>query len=185
MPLDFPELGTVSSEEDPSRVIEEMVEKADLDPNQKCELRLLQEFEDRFSDKPGRTSFVVHNTELTSAQPVRSRPYRVSPRQQSIMEAEIKRMLELDVIEACESNCTSPLILVEIPGKAPRLCIDYRKLNPITRDQTYPIPHIEERIQRVSGARFISTLDLVGGYWQVPLTEQASRYAAFIYPLGT
>lgn len=186
MPLDFPELGPVSSEEDPSRVIEEMIEKAHLEPNQKCDLRqLLREFEDRFSDKPGRTSFVVHDIELTSAQPVRSKPYRVSPRQQSIMEAEIKRMLELDVIEACESDYTSPLILVEVPGKNPRPCIDYRKLNLITKDQTYPIPHIEERIERVSGARFISTLDLVRGYWQVPLTEQASRYAAFISPLGT
>lgn len=94
-------------------------------------------------------------------------------------------MLELGVIEPCESDYTSPLILVEVPGKDPRPCVDYRKLNLITKDQTYPIPHIEERVERVSSAQFISTLDLVRGYWQVPLTERASRYAAFISPLGT
>lgn len=100
------------------------------------------------------------------------------------MKTEIKRMLELDVIEACESDYISPFILVEVPGNDPRPCIDYPKLNLITRDQTYAIPHIEERIERVSGTRFISTLHL-GCYWHVLLTEQASRYATFISPLGT
>lgn len=101
------------------------------------------------------------------------------------MAAEINKMLELGVIEPGESDYTSPLILVEVPEKEPRPCVDYRKLNLITRDQTYPIPHIEERLERVSSARFISTLDLVRGYWQVPLTERASRFAAFISPMGT
>lgn len=94
-------------------------------------------------------------------------------------------MLALDVVEACESDYTSPLILVEVSGKDPRPCIDYRKLNLITRDQTYPIPNIKERIEKFSSARFSSTLDLVRGYWQMPLTKEASRYAAFISPMGT
>lgn len=94
-------------------------------------------------------------------------------------------MLELGVIEPRESDYTSPMIIVEVPGKDPRPCIDYRRLNAITRDQTYPIPNIEERVEQVSGANFVSTLDLVRGYWQVPLSEQAQRYAAFVTPLGT
>lgn len=94
-------------------------------------------------------------------------------------------MLALGVIEPAESDYASPLILVEAPGKDPRPCVDYRKLNAITKDQLYPIPNIEERVERVSNAKYISTLDLVRGYWQVPLTESASRYAAFISPVGT
>lgn len=157
-----------------------------LQPAQIADLtQLIGEFRTTFSDRPGKTTLVVHEIELTVNQPVRSRPYRVSPRQREIMEREIKRMLELGVIEPGDSDFTSPLILVEAPGKDPRPCIDYRKLNAITRDQTYPIPNIEERVEVVSGARFISTLDLVRGYWQVPLTERASRYAAFISPIGT
>lgn len=146
---------------------------------------VISEFGGVFSDRPGRTDLVCHDIELTDSTPVRSKAYRVSPRQREILAEEINRMLELGVIEAAESDYTSPLILVEVPGKDPRPCIDYRKLNTITRDQTYPIPNIEERVEQVSAARYISTLDLIRGYWQVPLTERASRYAAFISPLGT
>lgn len=184
MPVDFPEL--TREKNDIHRTIGNLVEKAELKPDQKAELtELLFEFKDVFSDTPGRTKALVHDIELTSSEPVRSKAYRVSPRQREILAAEIGRMLELGVIEPGESDYTSPLILVEVPGKEPRPCIDYRRLNLITKDQTYPIPHIEERLERVSSANFISTLDLVRGYWQVPLTERASRLAAFISPMGT
>lgn len=94
-------------------------------------------------------------------------------------------MLEIGVIERGEGDYTSLLILVEVPSKDPRPCIDYRKLDAITRDQTYPIPNIEERVEVVSGSRFISTFDLVRGHWQVPLSERARRDGAFISPKGT
>lgn len=186
IPVELPGLASVINGEDGEPLIKELISKAQLEPEQKIELQdLLKEFQDLFVDRPGRTSVVTHDIELTSSEPVRSKAYRVSPRQREIMDSEVKKMLELGVIEPCESDYTSPLILVEVPGKDPRPCVDYRKLNSITKDQIYPIPNIEERIERVSGARYISTLDLVRGYWQVPLTERASRYAAFISPLGT
>ncbi|KAK8788529.1 hypothetical protein V5799_021695 [Amblyomma americanum] len=94
-------------------------------------------------------------------------------------------MLDLGVIVPTKSEYTSPIILVETPGKEPRPCIDYRKLNAITRDQLYPIPNLEERVETVSKAQYVSTLDLTRGYWHVPLTDRASQYAAFISPLGT
>lgn len=94
-------------------------------------------------------------------------------------------MLDLKVIEPAESEYVSPLMLVEVPGKEPRPCIDYRKLNAVTRDQLYPIPNIEERVEIVSSAKFVSLLDLTRGYWQVPLSERASNYAAFISPRAT
>lgn len=184
MPIDFPELTTENK--DIGETISNLVEQAELEPDQKAELKeLLFDFKETFSDTPGRTKALVHDIELTSSEPIRSKAYRVSPRQREIMAAEINRMLELGVIEPGESDYTSPLILVEVPGKEPRPCIDYRRLNSITKDQTYPIPHIEERLEQVSSANFISTLDLVRGYWQVPLTERASRLAAFISPMGT
>ncbi|KAK8759335.1 hypothetical protein V5799_003032 [Amblyomma americanum] len=161
---ELPGLSSVTNREDTDQVISDLIIKAPLSPEQKTELhQLLQEFQE----------------------PVRSKAYRVSPRQRDIMEAEVKKMLQLGVIEAGESDYTSPLILVEVPGKEPRPCVDYRRLNSITKDQIYPIPNIEERLEKVSSAQFISTLDLVRGYWQVPLTEEASRYAAFISPMGT
>lgn len=100
------------------------------------------------------------------------------------MEAEIKCMLELGVIEPTGSNYASPLILVETPGNDPRPCVNYRKLNAITKDQLYPIPNIKEAIYRVSAAKNTWTFDLVYGCWQVPISESVSWYAAFISPWG-
>lgn len=184
--LEYPEIGEYSEAYSVDQVLDKAVMTSALDPKQLEDLKaLLEEFLDQFTNKPGRTDLVVHDIELTVERPLRSKPYRVSPRQREIMEREVKRMLDLGVIEPAESDFTSPLILVEVPGKEPRPCIDYRRLNLITRDQTYPIPNIEERVEMVSAAKYISTLDLVRGYWQVPLTERASRYAAFISPFGT
>lgn len=157
-----------------------------LNEEQKNDLKaVVQKFEAVFSHKPGKTTLVEHDIELSSDKPVRSKPYRVSPRQREIMDAEVRRMCDLGVAVPCESDYTSPLILVETPGKDPRPCVDYRRLNAVTIDQTYPIPNLEERVETVSNSRYISTLDLVRGYWQVPLSERASRYAAFICPMGT
>lgn len=114
---------------------------------------------DLFLETQGRTPLVTYDTQLRSDAAVRSKPYRVCPQQQEIMEAEVRSMLELGVIEPRESNYTSPLILVEVPGKESRPCIDYRKQNAITRDQTYSIPNVEQRLGTVSSTQFISTLD--------------------------
>lgn len=167
-------------------VMAQAVRSEDLSVSQRAELRaLLEKYENLFSMSPGRTSLATHDIELTSDVAVRSRPYRMSPRQQAILKDEVERMLHLGVIVPCESEYSSPMIIVEAAGRDPRPCIDYRKLNAITRDQAYPIPNVEERVETVSGARYVSTLDLVRGYWQVPMTERASHYAAFVTPAGT
>uniref|UniRef100_A0A6G5AC35 Putative tick transposon n=1 Tax=Rhipicephalus microplus TaxID=6941 RepID=A0A6G5AC35_RHIMP len=49
----------------------------------------------------------------------------------------------------------------------------------------FPIPNVEGLIEKVSAARYVSTLDLVRGFWQVPLTENASKLATFMTPTGT
>ncbi|XP_040360535.1 uncharacterized protein LOC121048362 [Ixodes scapularis] len=188
LPTEIPEWNGISpgAESSVDEIMARCVNAELLDQAQVDDLKvLLNEFSDTFSDRPGRTDLMTHEIELISTEPVRSKAYRVSPRQKEIIEAEIKHMLDLGVIEPAESDYASPLILVEAPGKDPRPCVDYRKLNAITKDQLYPIPNIEERLERVSAARYISTLDLVRGYWQVPMSESASRYAAFISPVGT
>lgn len=75
------------------------MQQAELDLHQKTQLReVMYEFKDRFSDKSGLTTAVVHDIELTLSEPVRSKADRVSPRQREVMAAEIAMMLELGVI---------------------------------------------------------------------------------------
>ncbi|GFV83536.1 retrovirus-related Pol polyprotein from transposon 17.6 [Trichonephila clavipes] len=94
-------------------------------------------------------------------------------------------MLKLGIIEVGESDYMSPMILVEVAGKEPRPCIDYRKLNGIIRTEYFPLPNIEERVEKVSVAKFITVFDLSKGYWQIPLSKTAQRYAAFCTSFGT
>ena len=147
--------------------------------------RVLQKHRGIFSNDPGRTHLIEHDIELVSEQPFRIKPYRTSPRQTEILKREIKRMLELKIIEVGESDYVSPLILVEVTGKDPRPCIDYRKLNSLTRTQYFPLPNIEEKLEIVSAAKYITLIDLTKGYWQIPLTPRAQRYAAFATSFGS
>ncbi|KAF8791081.1 Retrovirus-related Pol polyprotein like [Argiope bruennichi] len=84
-------------------------------------------------------------------------------------------MLTLKVIEPGESDFTSPLILVEAPGKETRPCIAYLRLNKIIRTKFTPLPNIEELIEKVPFAKYITVLDLILGYWQIPLSKNAQR----------
>ncbi|GFX61984.1 retrovirus-related Pol polyprotein from transposon 17.6 [Trichonephila clavipes] len=117
---------------------------------------------------------VIQASELVSDQPVRTKPYRMSHRQNEILKNEINRMLKLGIIEVGESDYMSPVILVEVAGEEPRPCIDYRKLNGIIRTEYFPLPNIKERVEKkVSAAKFITVLDLSKGYWQIPLSKTA------------
>ncbi|GFX33032.1 hypothetical protein TNCV_3813011 [Trichonephila clavipes] len=93
-------------------------------------------------------------------------------------------MLKYKIIEPGPSEYTSPMILVETPGRDPRPCIDYRKLNEITRTEFYPIPNIEQRVETAAAAKFITLIDLTKGYWQIPLIPRAQRIAAFATSFG-
>ncbi|GBM94683.1 hypothetical protein AVEN_274905-1 [Araneus ventricosus] len=117
-----------------------------------------------FSNDPGRTDLIEHNIVLISDQPIRIRTYRSTPRQTDILKQEIKRMLDLGVIELEESEFSSPLILVEAPGKGPRPCIDYQQLNSVTHAEYFPLPNIEERVQAVANAKYITVIDLTKCY---------------------
>ncbi|GBO33091.1 Retrovirus-related Pol polyprotein from transposon 412, partial [Araneus ventricosus] len=132
-----------------------------------------------FSNIPGKTNLVEHDIELICDKPIKHKPYRMTNRQNDLLKAEIDKMLKYNIIEPGASEFTSPMILVETPGREPRPCIDYRKLNEITRTQFYPIPNIEQRVETVAKARYITLIDLTKGYWQIPLSKRAQGIAAF------
>lgn len=121
------------------KLLADIEENTHLSNQERQELiELVREFEGSFSDMPGKTALIEHDIELTSNGPIRSKPYRWSPRQKEILKSEIKRMLELGLIVEADSEYTSPIFLVEAPGKKPRPCIDYRQLNAVTRTKPTP-----------------------------------------------
>lgn len=183
---DFPCVIEDPTKFDVEKLMGESKLEGKLEDAQISQLRnLLMEFSSVFSEKPGLTNLVTHHIELTSDRPIRTRAYRASHRQNEILKEEVEKMLKLGIIEVGESEYASPMILVEVSGKPPRPCIDFRRLNEITRTEFFPLPNIEERVERVSAAKYITVLDLSKGYWQIPLDEKAQKIAAFVTSFGT
>ena len=65
-----------------------------------------------------------------------------------------------------------------------RFCIDFRKLNKVTEFDAEPMPNMEEIINRMSGHKYFTKMDLSKGYWQVGLTERSKPLTAFETPRG-
>ena len=88
-----------------------------------------------------------------------------------IVEEEIQKMLDKGVIEPGGGPWASPIVLVKKKSGEWRFCIDYRKLNEVTKKDAYPLPRIDDTLDMLSGAKYFSTLDLASGYWQVAMDE--------------
>jgi len=145
---------------------------------------LITEFSDLFSDVPGRTSCVHHHVDVGNATPIKQNPYRVNPRKLEFLKKELDYMLTNDIIEPSQSNWSSPCLLVPKSDGTYRFCTDYRKVNTVTKSDSYPIPRVEDCIDRIGCAQYVSKIDLLKGYWQVPLTATAKEISAFVTPEG-
>lgn len=89
------------------------------------------------------------------------------------LDDEIEYMLKNYITEPSFSSWASPSLLVNKPDGSFRFCTDYRKVNAITKPDSFPLPRIEDCVDQVGNARFVSKFDLLKGYWQVPLTARA------------
>ena len=109
-----------------------------------------------------------HSIKTGENPPVYRPPYRMPHAWQKPIREEVQKMLQAGIIEPSESAWTSPLVPV---NGSLRLCMDYRSLNLITEDDRYPMPRVDELLEKLGKATYISTLDLTKGYYQVPVSQ--------------
>ncbi|KAM9308293.1 uncharacterized protein PAF06_012480 [Gastrophryne carolinensis] len=138
-----------------------------------------QKYKHTFVTTPGHTNLVQHVIDTGDVKPIRQKPYRVPEKLKPVIDIEIQNMLKLGVIEPSSSPWCSPIVIVPKKNGEMRFCIDFRKLNQISKFDTYPMPHIEDLITRLGDAQYISTFDLTKGYWQIPLAEDSREKTAF------
>ena len=161
------------------RYVQELVQ---LDAYQRAMVgKLLRKYEKLFSPEPGCTTIYKHSIIPVNEKVVVRRSYPIPMSQRATVDAEIKRMLDLGVIERSQSPYCNPLRIVKKKNGEVSVCLDARFLNAIILSDNECPPRIEELLQKFKGARFLSTTDLVQGYWQVPLTEEAKKYTAFCF----
>ena len=75
-------------------------------------------------------------------------------------------------------------MIVEKKDGGLRLCVDYRRLNQLSKFDAYPMPCIKEVFESVGSSTVITTLDLASGYWQIPIAEGSREKTAFATPFG-
>jgi len=150
-------------------------------------LQLVEEYADVFATDPDKLTQARHfkfHIETGTASPVQCKPFRLSERENEVIHEKCEDLLKKKLIEPSSSPWSSNCFLVpqknEDGGISYRMVMDYRKVNKVIRPFCYPLPKIDDILQKLKGARYISTLDLASGYHQCKLDEESKEKTAFI-----
>jgi transposase InsO family protein len=127
----------------------------------------------------GYTETIKHRIPTTDDIPVNLRQRRVHPSDFQDVKDYIERQLRQGVIRHSSSPYAAPVVIVRKRDGTIRLCCDYRLLNNKTRKDAYPLPHIEQSFDALTGAKFFSSMDLVQGYLQCAMHEEDIHKTAF------
>ena len=160
--------------------------------------QVLREFDDVFARPKGLPPEreIQHNIEVETDQdaPHRS-PYRMSETELTALHEILTKLLDEGLIRVSQSSYAAPALLVKKPDGSYRLVCDYRLTNQRTIKSHYPLPTIDQLIDRLHGAKVFSKLDCESGYWQVRMnpdhihrTAFTTRYGLFewlVMPMGT
>ena len=144
---------------------------------------LLNDFQGSFSKDDtdlGLTTLTEHQIDTGDAKPVKQPPRRPPLALAGEEKKAIDQMLQQGIIQKSTSPWASPIVLVKKKNGKIRTCIDYRRLNSVTKKDAYPIPRTQECLDALSESAVFSTLDLTSGYHQVPVQASDISKTAFV-----
>ncbi|KAL1248722.1 hypothetical protein QQF64_022040, partial [Cirrhinus molitorella] len=123
-------------------------------PESKCAdlVALINCYVSLFGDVPSRTHWLEHDIDVGDAEPIRQHFYRVSPNKLLHLKAEVQYMLDNEIAQPSFSSWSSPCLLVNKSDGTYRFCTDYRKINKVTKPDSFPLPRIEDCVDRVGNA---------------------------------
>lgn len=155
---------------------------ATSDEQQRYVTELTNNFPCLFSDVPTRTTVLQHDIDVKDARPIKQHPYRVNPMKRVLMKKEAEHLLQHGLATTSSSPWSSPCLLEDKSDGSPRFITDFRKVNAVTVPDSNPLLRMEDCVDNLGKAKYVSKLDLLKGYWQVPLTDRASKISAFATP---
>lgn len=134
------------------------------------------------SDEIGEAVGYVHEIDTGDAKPIKQVVYPVSPIIARRMGVELDRFLKLGVVEPSNSPWCSNVALSVKPNGTDRMCLDSRKLNGVSKKDSYPLPRIDSILARLGKTRFLSSVDLKDFFLQIRLSEASKEKTAFCVP---
>lgn len=138
---------------------------------------------------------VDHKIELVpGAEPQNKAPYRLNQNELVELKRQLTELLARGYVRPSKSPFGAPVLFVSKKGGQMRMCIDYRALNRVTVKNNYPLPRVDDLLDRLAGARCFSRVDLKSGYYQIRVAAQdvhktamRTRYGSYeflVMPFG-
>ena len=161
----------------------EMCEGAEITDVEKTALRdFLLEYTQAFSinGELGRYAKHKFSIDTGNAKPIRQMPRPVPYHQKAEVDRQIDEMLQKGIIKPSTSEWASPILMVRKADGSLRFCLDYRRVNAVTKHDAYPLPNIGDCLASLgSRSCLFSHLDLASGYWQVEADPETQEKLAF------
>lgn len=159
----------------------------DLVDNDRFRLNeIITEFSDYFisgtATSTVKTGFM--HIKLNSDTIIHYRPYRLSYDEKLRVRQIVKDLLDKGIIRESESEFASPILLVKKKDGSDRMCVDFRKLNEITIKDRFPLPLIDDYIDRLGHSKYYTSLDMATGFHQIPMHEDSIHMTGFVTPEG-
>ena len=127
----------------------------------------------------GHTDTVKMKIDTGDTKPIKLRPYRTPIKNREVIDKAVDEMLDAEVIRRSNSPWSFPVVIVDKKDSTKRFCVDFRKLNQVTKKNSYPLPLIDDILALLGKAKFFTSLDLKSGYWQVLMDEKDKEKTAF------
>ena len=128
-----------------------------LNQTQRNELKMLiLEYEPLFPDILTRTDQIYHDVDIEGSKPIKQHPYRMNPKKLQYFREEIQYLLDNDFIEPSQSDWSPPCILVPKPDGAYLTCTNYRKVNSVTKTDSFLVPRMDDCIDNIGQAKYVT-----------------------------
>ncbi|GBC54389.2 enzymatic polyprotein, putative [Rhizophagus irregularis DAOM 181602=DAOM 197198] len=136
-------------------------------------------------EKEGRTRIVKHKIEIEEGvKPIKQKRYKETEEKSKVIREEVDKLLKQGKIRKSNSPWSSPVTLAKKKTGKYRFCIDYRQLNKVTIQDSYPLPRIDELLEKYRKAKWFSSIDLAAGFHQIEMDERDKAKTAFVCAKG-
>ncbi len=123
-----------------------------------------------------------HDIDVGIYVPIKQHLYSINPSKREIMKTEVDYLLQNGLAIPSQSPWSSPSLLVSKPDSTFHFCTDYRKVNNVTKPDSFSLPPNGRLHGQGWCFEVVTKLDLLKGYWQVPLTAHKCEISAFVTP---
>lgn len=150
-------------------------------------LELFKEYRDVFAfskNEVGHTNVLEHCIDTINPKPIKLPNRRMPHVYQEEIDTQVEWLLSQGIVTPSSSPWAAPIVMVRKKDGSMRMCVDYRRLNGVTIKDSFPLPHITDILDSLSGCSIFSTIDLCSGYLQVPVREQDRSKTAFVTNRG-